>query len=134
MTPSTAPGPSTEVHQALITAIPSPPPVEPVPLAEKLIEHPRPDTTGDYKPPATAIDLIYRIWMTLEWGKTGQMVVVLLAIGFTMALVFAGLGLLVHAVIGTPAVWSAVGGIFAGSGAAASAYGYMRRRRAKRPS
>ncbi|MGH4010369.1 MAG: hypothetical protein ACRDTH_19785 [Pseudonocardiaceae bacterium] len=100
--------------------------VEPVPLARKLIEQPVPDTTGDYKPPATVIDLIYRVWISLEWAKTGQMVVILLVAGLTVALVFAGMGLLVHALIGTSAAWSAVGvcGIVAGGGAAV----YVRRR------
>jgi hypothetical protein len=127
LTPSTAPDRAIEVHPALMAASPAPPPVESVPLAGKLIEQPVPDTAGRYKPPTTVIDLIYRIWMTLEWSKTGQMVVVLLAAGLTVAVVFAGLGLLVHTLIGIPAVWSAVGGIVAGGGAAASTYGYVRR-------
>lgn len=100
--------------------------VEAVPFAGKLIEQPVPDTTDGYKPPTTIIDLIYRIWMSLEWAKTGQMVVILLVTGLTVALAFAGLGLLVHALIGSLTIWSAVGvgGIVAGGGAAV----YVRRR------
>lgn len=55
------------------------------------------------------MDMIYRIWMSLEWAKTAQLVAILLVLGLTVALVFAGLGLLVHALIGNPTVWSAVG-------------------------
>jgi hypothetical protein len=86
--PSAVPDRAIEVPPAW-AAIPSST-GEPVPLAGKLIEQPAPDTTGSYQRPAAVIDLIYRIWMSLEWARTGQMVVILLVAGRTVALVFAG--------------------------------------------
>jgi hypothetical protein len=132
--PSAVPDRAIEVPPARATILSST--VEPVPLAGKLVEQPVPDTTGGYKPPATVIDLIYRVWMSFEPKvKTGQMVIILLVAGLTVALVFAGLGLLVHALIGTPTAWSAVGvcGIVAGGGAAVDVRRRQRRAESEQP-
>jgi hypothetical protein len=40
--------------------------------------------------------------MNMEWGRTGQVVVILLTLP-------AGLGLLAHVVVGTAAIWSMIG-------------------------
>jgi hypothetical protein len=131
--PSAAPDRAIEVSPARAAILSST--VEPVPLAGKRVEQPVPDTTGGYKPPATVIDLIYRVWMSLEWAKTGQMVVILFVADLTVALVFAGLGLLVHALIGAPTAWSAVGvcGIVAGGGAAVYVRRHQRRAESEQP-
>jgi hypothetical protein len=45
-------------------------------------------------PPADRLDLIYRLWLTLNWARTGQLAVVLLCCGLLLAMVIGGLVLM----------------------------------------
>jgi hypothetical protein len=63
------------------------------------------------------------MWNSLTWDKVGQVSVIIVVIGITVALVFGGMGELSHALIGTPTAWSTIGGMVAGSGTGAIAYG-----------
>jgi hypothetical protein len=83
-----------------------------------------PTPTGHYTPPQGVLDLIFRMWLTLNFRRAAQ--VLMLAIAGL--LLFLGLGYLAHVVLGTPAVWSALGGGAAGLGAGAGAYRYVKRK------
>jgi hypothetical protein len=82
--------------------------------------------------PASNQDLILKIWNSLAWDKTIQVAVIITVIGIMVALILLGLGLLAHALIGTPTAWSAIASIVAGSGAGEVRYRTARRRR-RRP-
>jgi hypothetical protein len=67
--------------------------------------------TAAVPPPASNQDLILRMWNSLTWTKAGQASFLLIVVGITVTLVFASLGMLVHALIGISVIWSAIGGV-----------------------
>jgi hypothetical protein len=77
-------------------------------------------------PPASNQDLILRMWNSLTWSRAGQASVLIIVSGIAVTLVFAALGLLAHALMGIPAIWSAIGS--ATAGAATITYAGGRRR------
>ncbi len=60
----------------------------------------------------------------MNWSRTWQLVMLLVV---PLAVVFGGLGLLAHTIVGTSLSWSALGGIVAGGGTGAATYGMARR-------
>jgi hypothetical protein len=74
-----------------------------------------------YTPPRDGLDLVWRIWMTMEWSRTWQVVTSLLVLS-------TGAGLLAH-IVGASAVWSASGGMIAAAGTGLATYNVARRRR-----
>jgi hypothetical protein len=85
---------------------------------------PREDT-----PPGTVIDLLDRWGMALDWSVAGQIAIILLALGVAAVLIFGGLALAAHVLIGASPWLSGVAGAGAGAGASTGAYAYRRRRR-----
>lgn len=80
-------------------------------------------------PPASNQDLIFQMWDSLTWSKTGQASVLIIVSGIAATLVFATLGLLAHALIGIPAIWSAIGSASVGAATITYTGGRVRRRR-----
>lgn len=60
----------------------------------------------------------------MNWSRTWQLVMLLVV---PLAVVFGGLGLLAHTIVGASASWSVLGGIVAGGGTGAATYGMARR-------
>jgi hypothetical protein len=61
----------------------------------------------------------------MTWSRTCQ---VLLLTSVLLALVFGGLGLVAHMVVGISAFWSAIAGVALGASPGAVTYGVARRR------
>lgn len=88
-------------------------------------------TDPDRMGPANGQDLIYKLWNSLNWGRTFQLVTITLALGLTVALIFGGLGLLAYLTIGTSPWFSAALAAVSGGGASGSTYVYFQMRRGK---
>ncbi|WP_433361576.1 hypothetical protein ACQPZX_28760 [Actinoplanes sp. CA-142083] len=92
----------------------------------------KPDTPAAGAPaspgfrPQSWRDLLWWFLDTMTWSRTCQ---VLVLASVLLALVFGGLGLVAHAVVGTSAFWSAITGITLGASPGAVTYGVARRRR-----
>jgi hypothetical protein len=67
-------------------------------------------------PLADTLDLIYRMWMTWSWARTGQFTVLLLGFGLVIAVILGGLGLAAHN-LGAAAGYSVASGLLGGGGA-----------------
>jgi hypothetical protein len=74
--------------------------------------------------PEKWLELVWWSVDTMNWSRTWQLLVLPVV---PLALVFGGLGLLAHAIVGTPAFWSAIG-VVAGGSTGAVTYGVARRR------
>lgn len=85
----------------------------------------RPRSTPHGFRPQSPIELLWWFLDTMEWSRTWQL---LLLLTVPTAIVFAGLGLLAHVVVGTSAFWSAISGLALGGGTSAVTYGVTRRR------
>ena len=84
-----------------------------------------PPAAGPYTPPQGGLDLALRIWTTLTWARIGQVAALL----FVVAVIAAGLGVVLHALGGTAGLWTALGGTGVAAGAGVPA---VRRRAAAR--
>jgi hypothetical protein len=73
---------------------------------------PREDTS-----PRTVIDLLDRLWVSLDWSGAGQIAIILVALGVAAVLVFGGSALAAHVLIGASPWLSGVGAAVAGVGA-----------------
>jgi hypothetical protein len=99
------------------------PPPAARPAAARLADDAQDTLSGEVLPPATAgtrpsapdsgLDLTYRLWMTLSWSRTGQVIAILAAV----ALALIGAGIAVRAAAGAAGLWTALGGAAAGAGA-----------------
>jgi hypothetical protein len=88
-----------------------------------------PELANDrYTQPAGVLDLIYRMWLSLNWSRTGQVFLLMVA----AAVLIGGLGLVAHAVIGTPVLWSTIGGGLTAAGMSATLAARGRRRTQER--
>lgn len=87
---------------------------------------------GPPGPPAGTLDFLYRLWLSLNWRNTSQVVVIVLALGIAAALVFGSLGLVAYFVIGTSPWLTLSLSIVAGGGASGGTSIYLKRHRARR--
>lgn len=69
------------------------------------------------------------MWDSLDWHKTGQVCVIIIVVGITVALTLWGIGQIAPALIATPTAWSMIGGVFAGSSSGMVTYRITHRRR-----
>ena len=56
--------------------------------------------------PATTTELIAYLWDSLDWSRTLQAALIIVAVGFTAALVLAGVELAARTVTSQAAAWS----------------------------
>lgn len=131
-------GPEAFLWQARVDRVPSaerrnlPFPPEPATSAQEAAPlKPWRQGPRDNTAPANLLDLADRFLALMNWETTLQFVVIVLAVGVTTGLVFGGLGLWVHFMLGTSPWWAAGLATVGGCGASGGSFAYFRRRRRK---
>jgi hypothetical protein len=78
--------------------------------------------------PDSVIQLIYLMWLSLDWRRAGTTALLTCAVGLVLCAVLGDLGYLL---IGLSPLLSAGGGFLVGGGVAAAGYRYLRRGRGR---
>ncbi|MGW3993186.1 hypothetical protein ACWEF6_06830 [Amycolatopsis sp. NPDC004772] len=79
--------------------------------------------------PKNGKDLVLKLYTGLDWAKAGPVCAVLGSVAVVLAVVFWGLSLVAHAVVGS---WW-LSSVIAGASTGAGAYGFVRRRGRHKP-
>jgi hypothetical protein len=83
----------------------------------------------DDEAPSNLWDLIDRFFARMDWSSAGQIAVILFALALSALLIFGGLGLAAHYVIGTSSWLAAASAVLAGGGTSGATYVHMRHKK-----
>ena len=82
-------------------------------------------------PPEGVLDLIERMFKSLNWSAAGQIALIMLALGVTAVLILGSLAGIAYFLAGTSPWLSAAGSTAAGGAVSTGAHSYVRRRQRK---